>query len=74
LRLADDATLQPIENFDWAEWTGASSSGSAQREPKVNEGHLRDIFEGGKKWLTQTKAKDELMERADVKKARPTKP
>ncbi|MGB7769453.1 MAG: hypothetical protein WBN22_11450 [Verrucomicrobiia bacterium] len=68
LQLADDATLQPIQNFDWAEWSG-SSSGGARREPKVREEHLRDIFGDGKNWLTQKRAKEELMERAGVGKS-----
>jgi hypothetical protein len=65
LLLADDATLQPIENFDWAEWTG-SSSGGAHREPKVYDEHLHDIFEGGKRWLVHKVAAEELQERAEV--------
>lgn len=65
LQLADDATLQPIDNFDWAEWQ-ASSSSSVHREPKVNEGHLRDIFDDGRRGLVQKDAAAELMERAEV--------
>jgi hypothetical protein len=69
LRLADDATLQPIENFDWAEWTGASGGGGAQHEPKANEGHLRDIFGDGKRGLVLKIAAAELMERAEIKRS-----
>jgi len=66
LHLADDATLQPIENFDWQEWTGANSNGSSQREPKVREEHLREVFEDGARWLSQKQAAAELQERAEV--------
>jgi hypothetical protein len=69
LQLAEDATLQPIENFDWAEWSGSNSSGSGRREPKVNEAHLREIFGDGKNWLLPKKAKEDLMELAGVEKS-----
>lgn len=65
LQLAADATLQPIKDFDWSEWEG-STSGGAQREPKVREEHLRDIFEEGRRWRAQKQAVDELQERAEV--------
>lgn len=66
VQLADDGTLQPIENFDWAEWAGSSSSNSTTRERKVNEGHLWEIFEGGQRGLAQKIAAEELMELAEV--------
>ena len=65
LQLAEDATLQPIADFDWTRWEGASSGG-AKREPKVREEHLFEVFENGKRKLTQKRATEELQEIAGV--------
>ncbi len=43
LTLAEDATLQPIEGFDWSEWIGGGGGGG-ERKGKVSEAHIREIF------------------------------
>jgi hypothetical protein len=65
LQLADDATLQEIKDFDWSQWEGASSSG-ARHEPKVNEGHIRELFEDGRRKLALKQAAEQLQDIAEV--------
>ena len=65
LQLADDATLRTIEGFDWAEWVGSTGNG-CRREAKVREEHLRELFEGGRRWLSQSQAAGELQRLAGV--------
>lgn len=48
--------------FDWE----AFDSGSAKREPKVNEGHLRELFEDGRRTMPLKQAAECLQEIADV--------
>ena len=57
--------MQPIKDFDWCEWEG-STGGGAQREPKVREEHLRDIFEEGRRWRAHKQAVEAMQERAEV--------
>ncbi|MBI3413893.1 MAG: AAA family ATPase [Verrucomicrobia bacterium] len=58
--------FEEVEKFDFEEFDGA---GGARREPKVNEGHLRDIFEDGRRWCVLKVAASELEERAGVKRS-----
>jgi hypothetical protein len=55
--------FEPVTDFNFEEFDGA---GGAHREPKVNEGHLRDIFGDGKNWLLLKRGAEELQERAEV--------
>ena len=54
--------FEPVTEFDFDEFDG----GGARREPKVNEGHLREIFDDGRRWLALKTAAEELKERAEV--------
>jgi len=63
LQLAGDATLQEIKDFDWNLWEGANS---AKHEPKVNEGHLQDLFESGRRKMALKQAAECLQGIADV--------
>jgi hypothetical protein len=54
--------FEPVTDFNFDEFDGAG----ARREPKVNEGHLRDIFGDGQNWMTLKRAAEELQERAEV--------
>jgi AAA domain len=54
--------FEPVTDFDLEEFDGSG----AKREPKVNEGHLREIFEDGGRWLSLKRAAEELQERAEV--------
>ena len=65
LQLADDATLQELKDFDWSEWEGANSGGT-RHEPKVNEEHMRQLFDNGRRWLTRKRAAERLREIANV--------
>jgi hypothetical protein len=65
LRLAEDATLQEIKDFDWNEWH-ATSGGSAKREPKVGESHIRESFQEGARRMTLKHAVECLQEIAHV--------
>ncbi len=65
LQLGADGSLEPIEHFDWSEWSGGSS-GAAPREAKLREEHIREVFGGGKVWLEQKRAAERLMEVAGV--------
>jgi AAA domain len=64
LQLAQDATLQVITDFDWSQWSGASS-GSAKHEPKVRKEHIRGLFKD-ERWLQRSKAVPMLMKIAQV--------
>jgi len=41
-------------------------SGSAKREPKVNEGHIRELFENGRRKMALKQAAERLQEIAEV--------
>ena len=58
--------FEPVTDINFDEFDGGDGG---QREPKVREEHLRDIFEEGRRWLVQKVATDELMERAEVKRS-----
>lgn len=64
LKLAEDATLEKIKDFDWSKWIGASSGG-AQHEPKVKAEHIRQLFKN-QRWLERSKAVPMLMEIANA--------
>lgn len=55
-------TFEPVKEFNYEEF----DSGSAKREPKVREEHLRELFEDGRRWLAQGQAAKELQELAGV--------
>ena len=68
LQLGPDATLQPIKDFDWSDWEGATSGG-AKREAAVREEHIRAVFEDGRQSLPHKQAKERLMKLANVEKS-----
>ena len=52
----------PESEIDWQ----AFDSGNSKREPKVNEGHLRELFEDGRLKMALKQAAERLQEIADV--------
>jgi hypothetical protein len=54
--------FEPVTEFDWE----AFDSGNVKREPKVNEGHLRELFEDGRRRMTLKQAAECLQDIADV--------
>jgi hypothetical protein len=69
LQLTGELTLQPIPDFDWSQWHGASSSGTSHREPKVKEEHVRQVFELGLAPLPLNQAVERLQEIAGVSRS-----
>lgn len=65
LRLAEDATLQEIPDFDWSQWNGGSGGG-AKPEPKVSEIHIRAVFGDGRNAMQKSRAVEQLQEVASV--------
>lgn len=65
LTLGPDATLQPIPDFDWSVWEGATSAG-ARREPSVTEEHIHELFEDGRRQMRLKHAAERLQELAEV--------
>ncbi|TXH17578.1 MAG: hypothetical protein E6R03_03640 [Hyphomicrobiaceae bacterium] len=68
LQLGDGGTLVEIPGFDWNEWQGGMSGGSSQREPRIREEHLREVFGNGLGAMRQADAAAALMEVAGVKR------
>jgi hypothetical protein len=64
VQLAEDATLQEIEGFDWSQWEGA---GTARHQPKITEEDIRAVFNNGRNQLTHRRAMERLREIADVR-------
>lgn len=52
----DGALFVPVDSFDWISYDG----GELKREPKINEQHLRELFEQGRKQLPLNKAAERL--------------
>ncbi|MBI3869294.1 MAG: AAA family ATPase [Verrucomicrobia bacterium] len=52
----------PVAGFSWE----AFDKGSSKREAKVQEHHIREVFEDGRSWLTQKEAASHLMEMAGI--------
>ncbi len=50
----------PLEGFDWDSFNNGGT-GSGGKNAKIEEIHLEQVFEGGKKWLPKEKATKELM-------------
>lgn len=61
LQLAEDATLQEIADFDWSQWNGGSGGG-AKPQPKVQEAHIRLLFDNGRAKLKKARAAERLEE------------
>lgn len=55
----------PAEGFNFEEF----DSGVAKRELKVNEGHLREVFENGRRKMLLKQAAERLEEIADVRRS-----
>jgi len=57
--------FEPVKDFDFA----AFDSGGTKREAKVHVEHLRELFENGHRWLTQSQAAKDLQQLADVRRS-----
>lgn len=55
--------FEPVPDFNFEDFDGAAGS---SREPKVTEAHLRELFDGGKRWVTLKIAAEELQDLAEV--------
>jgi hypothetical protein len=58
----DGSLFVPVEGFNFEEY----DSGTAKREPKVNEGHMRELFENGRCKMMLKQAAERLQEIAEV--------
>ncbi len=58
----EGSLFEPVENFNFEEY----DSGTVKREPKVNEGHLRELFENGRRKMALKQAAERLQEIAEV--------
>lgn len=54
-----------MTDFDFTEF----DSGNVKREPKVNEGHLPELFEDGRRKMAFKQAAEHLQEIADVSRS-----
>ncbi|MBI3877327.1 MAG: AAA family ATPase [Verrucomicrobia bacterium] len=57
-----EGMFHAVEHFDFE----AFDSGGPRQEPKVNEGHLRELFEQGRRWCALKQAVESLEEIACV--------
>jgi len=57
--------FEPVPEFNFEEF----DSGSSKREPKVNEGHIRELFENGRNTMKKPRAAERLEEIAKVKRS-----
>jgi hypothetical protein len=48
----------PLEGFDWEAFKGG---GVAGKNVKIEESHLEEVFDGGRKWIGKATAAKELM-------------
>jgi len=48
----------PLEGFDWEAFKGG---GAAGKNVKIEESHLEEVFDGGRKWIGKATAAKELM-------------
>lgn len=55
----------PLEDFDWESFNNGGT-GSGGKSAKIEECHLIEIFEGGKKWLSKGEVTKSLMKVAKV--------
>jgi hypothetical protein len=55
----------PVEEFDWESFNNGGTGGGG-KSAKIEECHLIEIFEGGKKWLSKAEATKALMKIGDV--------
>ena len=69
MRLDDTSTLAEIPNFEWSEWTDGNAGKKENREPRVSEDDVREVFDGGETWLATKDAAARLMEVASVKRS-----
>lgn len=66
LQLGNAGVLEPIPDFDWSIWQGGASGGSAAREPKVQEAHIRSVFADTIGLIKMSLAAERLQEIAGV--------
>jgi hypothetical protein len=59
-----DGGFHPVDNFDWEKF---DDGGTTQREPKVQERHIMEVFDGGRIRLTHKSAAEKLQAMAGVK-------
>jgi AAA domain len=50
----------PVEGFDWEAFKGGH--GAAGKNVKIEESHLEEVFDGGRKWMGKDKAAKALMQ------------
>jgi hypothetical protein len=54
-----------VTDFNFEEF----DSGNGKRQPKVNEGHIRELFENGLREMALKQAAERLQEIADVRRS-----